>query len=66
MMQVAKKFFMTTIPFGIIYVGINMALGNEIDLWKTIFLTLFFGIIMTVFLNKPQKNNFKKRLKVKF
>lgn len=48
------------ICFGLITVGIEYFSGEDLELWKLIFKTLFFGVFMTIYFNYSFKKNQSK------
>jgi len=59
-----KVFLMTGIPFGIMMTGFDMVNGARFDLWEFLFLTFFFGIMMSWTLVAVQYSDFKKNGKL--
>ena len=59
-----KTFLLTAIPYGLIMFGLDYAYGNGIRLQKLLFMSLFFGLAMTLIMAafrrfgpKKQKSN---------
>lgn len=55
-----KIFIATGFSFGIISLIIDLYKGTEIELWKYIFSTFFFGLLMSLVLVYLHKNKLKK------
>lgn|SRR5690554_3880608 len=55
-----KTFLLTGIPYGLIMLGFDLADGNGFRLWKFIFLTLFFGVTMSLILVSFHRYRLKK------
>lgn len=55
-----KIFISTGLSFGIITLIIDLYNGTEIELWKYIFLTFFFGLLMSLASVYLHKNKLKK------
>jgi hypothetical protein len=55
-----KTFLLTGIPFGLIMLGIDLAHGDRIILWKYLFMTFFFGITMSLILVSFHRYRLKK------
>ena len=55
-----KTFLLTGIPYGLIMLGFDLADGDGFRLWRYIFMTLFFGITMSLILVSFHKYRLKK------
>jgi hypothetical protein len=56
-----KAFLVTGIPYGLIMLGFDLADGNGFRLWKFLFLTLFFGITMSLIIVTSHRRRLKRK-----
>jgi len=55
-----KTFLFTGVPYGLIILGFDIADGDGFRLWKFLFMTFFFGIIMSLILVSFHKRRLKE------
>ena len=55
-----KTFLLTGIPYALIMLGFDLADGHGFKLWKFLFMTLFFGITMSLILVSFHRYRLKK------
>ncbi len=55
-----KTFLLTGIPYGLITIGFDLLDGDGFKLWKFLFSTFFFGLIMSLTLVSFHKYRLKK------
>lgn len=55
-----KTFLLTGIPYGLIMLGFDLAGGDELNPWKYLLMTFFFGIVMSVILVSLHNYRLKK------
>src|ERR1700741_678421 len=55
-----KTFLLTGIPYGLMMLGLDLIVGNGFEISKFLFLTLFFGITMSLILVSFHRYKLKK------
>lgn len=55
-----KTFLLTGIPYGLLMLIFDLAVGNGFKLWRFLFLTFFFGVMMSLTLVSYHKYKLKK------
>ena len=60
-----RKLYLTTfletgVPYGLIMILFDLLSGEGFSIWKLLFLTIFFGLFMSLFLVGRVKRKFKK------